>query len=178
MRGRAESRGRFLQVSKSVYQSIHLCLGYSPCVRCSGLCLSVSFLPLFLLFLLLLFLLCVWYLVPDLSVNPQRPRQGEAGLGAGDPTAQGAAYCQQAALVPGHRLQAQPTECVLTVEHPRDLLPTRVGLEADAALHVLTHQTHGWMAGVWMDGWMDGYTAGAQRNSRQRVSVWAGRRGV
>lgn len=57
--------------------------------------------------------------------------------------------------MPGHRLQAQPTDCVLTVEHPRDLLPTRVGLEADAALHVLTHQTHGWMAGVWMDGWMD-----------------------
>ena len=81
-------------------------------------------------------------------------------------------------MEPGHRLQAQPTECVLTVEHPRDLLPARVGLEADTALHVLAHQTHGWLAGWGVDGWMDGWTAGAQRNSGRSVSVLAGRRGV
>lgn len=58
-------------------------------------------------------------------------------------------------MEPGDRLQARPTEGVFAVEHTRDILPARVGLEADAAIHVFTHQTHGWLAGVWRDEWMD-----------------------
>lgn len=76
-------------------------------------------------------------LVPDASVDPQRPGQGEADPGAGDPAAQRAAHAADEAVRPGHSLQAACAEGVLAVEHSRDPVPAGVLAVAHRALQLL-----------------------------------------
>lgn len=59
-------------------------------------------------------------LVPYLRVDPQRPGQGQAGSGAGDPAAQRAGDAADDPLQPGQFLQAGGAEGVVAVEDPWD----------------------------------------------------------
>lgn len=65
-------------------------------------------------------LLLLRNLVPDLRVDPQGCRQGQAGSGAGNPAAQRAGDAADHPLLLGHFLQAGGTEGVVAVEDPRD----------------------------------------------------------
>lgn len=101
-----------------------------------------SLCPLLLLGCLLQ-LLFFWYLVPKAAVDPQRFLQPQAAVHAGDAAAQRAADAQQPAPDLRHALQAGLTEGVSAVQHPRDPLPPGVGLQADAALAILTQNHSG-----------------------------------
>lgn len=59
-------------------------------------------------------------LVPDLRVDPQGPRQGQAGPGAANPSAQGAVDIADEPFHLGYFLQAGGAECVVAVEQPWD----------------------------------------------------------
>lgn len=76
-------------------------------------------------------------LVPFLSVDPQTPRERQAGLDAGDPAAQRAGDGVDGSLQGGHLLQARGAEGVLAVEHSGDPAGARVLVVANDAFKVL-----------------------------------------
>lgn len=77
-------------------------------------------------------------LVPDLGVDPQGSGQGQVGMGAGNPAAQGAGDGADDAVNPGHRLQAWGAECVVAVKDPGDAVAAGELVAADDALEVFT----------------------------------------
>lgn len=87
-----------------------------------------------------LFLFC--NLVPDLSVDPQGSRQGEVGLGAGDPAAHWAGDGADDTLQFGQFLQAGRAERVVAVEHAWDPVSAGVLIAAHDALELFTDE-HG-----------------------------------
>lgn len=101
--------------------------------------IAVSVMRLVLLALLPLLLL---YLVPDLRVDPQGSRQGEAGASAGDPAAHRARDGADGALQLGKLLEAGGAESVFAVEEPGDALAAGILITAHHALEFFIDQ-HG-----------------------------------
>lgn len=98
-----------------------------------GLCVILQILPP---------LLFLCNLVPDPSVDPQGPGQGQAGSGAGDPAAQRAGDAADDTVRLAHFLEAACAEGVVAMEDPRDPVAAGVFAVAHCALELFVYE-HG-----------------------------------
>lgn len=116
---------------KQIFKNPPLCLDWGSLFRLHPV--RLCFLPPSILLLLLL-----WYLLPELVVDPQGLLQPETAAYAGHLSAQGAGHGEEPPSDLRYGPQAGLTEGVPAVEHPGDPVPAGVRQEADAALSILT----------------------------------------